>query len=91
MEIINLDKFQQELEQARKVFSSLDGNIASLQFDPQDPASVKLAISRMETAIDQKVAPYRHNPLVCGMANELKKQYRTEIAKLAEDERAKLS
>jgi len=91
MKITNLDKFQRELEQARKVFSSLGGNIAALQFDPGDLASVSLAISRMETAIDEKVAPYRQNPLVLGMAGELKKQYRTEITRLAQDERAKLS
>jgi hypothetical protein len=45
----------------------------------------------MDTAIDEKVAPYRQNPLVWGMANELKKRYRAEISRLAEDERAKLS
>jgi hypothetical protein len=91
MNIINLENFQQELEQAREVFSSLHGNIASLQFDPKDMASVSLAIARMETAIDQKVSPYRQNLLVCGMADELKKQYRAEINRLAEVERVKLS
>jgi hypothetical protein len=91
MNIINLENFQRELEQAREVFSSLDGNIASLQFDPKNLASISLAISRIEIAIDQKVAPYRQNPLVCGMADELKKQYRAEINRLAEVERAKLN
>jgi hypothetical protein len=73
------------------VFSSLHGNIASLQFDPKDMASVSLAVAKMETAINQKVAPYRQNPLVCGMADELKKQYRAEINGLVEVERGKLS
>jgi hypothetical protein len=35
MKIAELDKFQRELDEARKVPASFDGNIASLQFDPE--------------------------------------------------------
>ena len=86
MKAIELKNFDvAQLRQAQEVFASLHGRLASLQMDVSDPESVRRAFVAMEGAIDKKIAAYRHNPLVMGMAEELKKQYRTDIFKLAAD------
>ena len=42
----------------------MDGTIATLRFNADDPESVQDAIRQMEAAVDAKVAPYRGNALV---------------------------
>jgi hypothetical protein len=74
-----LEKLQRDLEDAEKAFRSLDGTIATLQFGPDDPASVQAAIREMEVAIDRKTAPYRGNPMVVQVAKGLKETYAKAI------------
>ncbi len=62
---------------------SLDGTIATLKFDPADPASVKAAIREMEKAVDSKLSAYRNNPLVSKIAAGSKEQFRKAIQKRA--------
>jgi hypothetical protein len=80
-EITGLDKLQRQLEDAGKAFQALDGEIATLRFDPHDPGSVNAAIQQMEEAIDAKVEPYHGNPLVKSVADQLKEKYRAAIFK----------
>lgn len=77
--ITGLDKLQRDLDDAQRAFKSLDGTIATLEFDPDDPASVQNAIRQMEAAIDGKTSRYRNNPLVIQVANGLKDAYRKAI------------
>ena len=62
----------------------LDAVLAQLAFDPGDPASVAAAISRMDAAIDAKVAPYGLNPDVQAMAEGKKQAYRDAIRQRAQ-------
>jgi hypothetical protein len=83
VKITGLDKLQRELEEAQRAFKSLDGTIAKLSFNPDDPGSVEEAIRQMEAAVDAKVAPYRTNRLVSTVANKMKDTYRDKIRKMA--------
>ncbi|WP_022976805.1 hypothetical protein [Nevskia ramosa] len=74
-----LDKLQRELKDAQAAMSSLDGTIATLKFDPEDPASVQAAIRQMESAIDSKVGRFRQNPIVGPLIVATKKQFRDRI------------
>ena len=85
-EISGLDDLQRDLENAQRALRTLDGSIAQLEFNPDDPASVNGAIREMETAIDRKVAPYGGNPLVVQITTGLKEQYRQYILKRARGE-----
>ncbi|WP_271566876.1 hypothetical protein [Bradyrhizobium sp. CCBAU 11386] len=64
LKITGLDRLQQQLEDAQKAFKSLDGEVATVRFNPEEPESVEAAIRTMEAAIDEKVGPYRDNTLV---------------------------
>lgn len=81
--ITGLDKLQKQLEDAQRAFQDLDGTIATLHFDPDEPASIQAAISQMENAVDQKTASYRGNPMVQDIAIQMKKTYRKQISERA--------
>jgi len=83
VDISGLDKLKSELEAAQRAFSALDGEIAKVSFDPQNPQSVQAAIQAMETAVDSKIAPYRGNPLVEVVVPKLKEKYRAAILERA--------
>jgi hypothetical protein len=77
--ITGLDKLQNQFKNAERAMRSLDGTIASVNFDPNEPASIQAAIAQMENAIDEKIAPYRGNPIVQNVASQMKKTYREQI------------
>lgn len=81
--VAGLDKLQNDLKDAQRAFKSLDGTIATLHFDPQEPASVLAAIRQMESAIDEKTKLYRGNALVQNVAVQLKEKYRAQIQERA--------
>jgi hypothetical protein len=77
--IAGLDKLQRELEDAQRAFQSLNGTVATLEWNPADPTSVQEAIRTMEAAVDRNTAPYRGNDLVVRVADGLKETYRRRI------------
>jgi hypothetical protein len=79
LKIAGLDDFQKQLDQAAKALQSLDGEVTTLKFNPDDPASVEGAVVQMEQAIDLKIAPYRGNQIIEKIAVELKNKYRQTI------------
>lgn len=83
IKISGLDDLARQLDDARKAFATLDGDIAQVKFDPNDPASIEAAIQTMETAIDEKCGKYLGNPLVSNLVAQMKDTYRTEIIEKA--------
>jgi hypothetical protein len=59
--------------------ASLDGEIATLRFNPNDPASVQQALREMEQALESKTAAYSSNALVAKIAEEAKEAFRKRI------------
>ncbi len=91
LKITGLDKLQRELKDAQRAFQSLDGTIATLKFDPDNPASVQGAVRQMESAIDSKTAPYRNNTMVMQIANGMKDAYRKAIHEKVREARKPVS
>lgn len=83
MKITGLDKLTRQLDEAGKAAKALDGDLATINFDPNDPASVRSAVREMERAVDQKVSRWRGNPLVDDMATKTKAAMRDGINKRA--------
>jgi hypothetical protein len=83
LKITGLDRLQQQLEDAQKAFRALDGEVATVRFNPEEPESVEAAIRTMEAAIDMKVGPYRNNALVLSIVPQLKEKYRSAILERA--------
>ena len=78
-EITGLDDLQREMHLLADVAEALDGEIATLKFDPSDQTSVERAIADMKLAIDQKVSGFRRSPIVDGLVSNLKQNYEQEI------------
>jgi hypothetical protein len=86
--ITGLDSLQKMLGDASRAFEKLDGEIAELNFDPDDPASVRAAIRSMEIAIDRKVGAFKSNAMVAQLIPQMKAKYRDVILAHAKSSRA---
>lgn len=81
--IDGLDKLTKQLEQAQKALEELDGELGTVSFDPNDPASIETAIQQANTMLEAKVAPWADNPLVEQMLDGIKEQFRETIIERA--------
>lgn len=86
LKVTGFDNLQKQLEDAQRAFKALDGQLATVCFDPDSPESIEAAIRTMESAIDDKVASYRNNPFVAPLIPKMKAKYREAIL-----ERAKIA
>lgn len=86
--ISGFDSLQKMLGDASRAFEKLDGEIAELRFDPDDPGSVREAIQSMERAVDRKVGAFKSNPLVAQLIPQMKAKYRDAILAHAKSPRA---
>src|ERR1700691_2434456 len=77
--ITGFDEFQKQLDEAIVAFKALDGEIATLNLNPDDPASIEAACRHMEDAIDARVAPYRGNSMVEDVTTQFKDAQRRAI------------
>lgn len=81
--IDGLDKLTKQLQQAQQALEELDGELGTVNFDPNDPASIEAAILKANTALEVKVAPWADNPLVEQMIEGMKEQFRETIIERA--------
>lgn len=87
IKISGLDQLSRQLEQAQEAIAEIDGDLGTVNFDPNDPASIETAIQEAEELIDAKVKPWADNPLVAQVADGLKEQYRNAIIDRAAEAR----
>jgi len=78
-----LDKFQRQLEEAQKALASLDGDLTTVQFNPNDPGSIEAAIQKVEQTIDERVGQYADNPFVAPLIVQSKEHFREAIIQKA--------
>ncbi|TDP60652.1 hypothetical protein [Roseateles toxinivorans] len=81
--ITGLDKLQRQLHEAQEALKSLDGELCSVKFDPNDPGSIEAAIEQVATVIDERVARHASNPIVEQLAEQMKEAYRNSIIEKA--------
>lgn len=83
MKITGFDKLSRQLEDAQKAFAELDGELGTVSFIPDDPASIENAIRQVEEMIDDRVGRYASNPFVAPLIEGAKEQYREAIIEKA--------
>jgi hypothetical protein len=91
IKIDGLDKLQRELSSAQAALQALDGELGTVNFNPEDPASIESAIAAMEAMIDGKLVGYQANPFIADLATNMKAQYREAILEEAAAARQKAS
>jgi len=87
--IKGLDKLQRELQRAQDALGELDGELGSVSFNPEDPASIDQAIKVMEKLIDGRLAGYEDGKIIGSLAAQMKEQYRAMILERAAEARLK--
>jgi len=85
--IEGIDKLQRDLKRAQDALAELDGELGSVSFNPEDPASIDQAIAAMERIIDDRVAAYEDSKIIGSLAEEMKEQYRAMILEKAAEAR----
>lgn len=83
MQIKGLDALMRKMKELENAAAALDGDIANVSFDPQDPQSIDLAIQQMEAAIDERVGDYQDNDIVQSIADQLKEHARNAVLERA--------
>lgn len=87
VKITGFDKLQRDLKQAQQAMQAIDGELGSVNFDPNDPSSIEAAIASVEQMIDEKIGIYASNPIVGPMIDGMKEQYREGILEKAAEAR----
>jgi hypothetical protein len=77
--ISGLDDLSRQLTDAQKALEALDGELGTVSFDSDDPASIEAAIQSVEAIIDERLGPYAGNPIIAPLAEEMKEKYREAI------------
>ncbi|MEY2160315.1 MULTISPECIES: hypothetical protein [unclassified Rhodanobacter] len=72
--IEGLEKLTRQLSEAEKAIASIDGDLGSVNFNPNDPESIERAIIEVENLVDSKLHDYADNPLVTQLAEQMKEQ-----------------
>lgn len=86
VELSGFEELQKTLSDAQRAIESLDGELATLRVDPNNP---QVAVAEMERAVDAKLAPYRGNPIVEQIAEASKEHFRNGILQQAEKAKRK--
>ncbi|MFA6014448.1 MAG: hypothetical protein WC742_05225 [Gallionellaceae bacterium] len=87
--ISGLDELHKQLTDAQRAMESLDGELGSVNFDPNDPASIETAIQSVESIIDERLVQYANNPIIAPLAAGMKEKYREAIIDRAAEARLK--
>lgn len=78
-----LEKLTRDLHQFEAAMASLDGDLATVKLDPEDPGSIERAIIEVETLIDSKLADYPGNTLIANIGDQIKGNLRQQIIEKA--------
>lgn len=85
--IKGLNELSRKMKELEKAIAALDGEIGSVNFDPNDPQSIEVAIQKMEQAVDERVGDYSRNDMIEGIVSEIKERYRQAILERASEAR----
>lgn len=81
--IKGLDSLQKTLSEAQKALKAVEGELGTLTFDPQEPASIEAAIIESERLVDERLGAYSNNAMVAPLIQQMKEAFRTAVIEKA--------
>ncbi|MEJ2794646.1 hypothetical protein WAE56_14645 [Iodobacter sp. LRB] len=87
--ITGLDSLQKTLTEAQKALEAVNGELGTLTFDPEDPASIEAAIAESERLVDERLGSYASNSIVEPLIQQMKDAFRTAVIERAAEARLK--
>ena len=77
--ITGFDRLASNLAEAQKALAALDGELGTVRFDPNDPASIDGAVQEIERLVDERLGSYASNPIIGPLAQGMKERSRQAI------------
>lgn len=85
--IAGLDSLQRILSEAQTALKAVEGDLGTLTFDPEDPASIEAAIAESERIVDERLGIFSENAIVGQMIQQMKEAFRTSVIEKAAEAR----
>jgi tRNA threonylcarbamoyladenosine modification (KEOPS) complex Cgi121 subunit len=79
MKVTGFDAIQKKLDQMARFAEEVDGTLATVSFDADDPESIEAALQEIRDAIDEKTRSYERNDWVQDLAEQLKENARNQV------------
>lgn len=79
IKISGLDQLTKKTDQLAKFLAEIDGDLASVSFDPTDTNSIEAAIQQAHDAIDAKAAGFGGNDWIKALVEQMKEHTREQI------------
>jgi len=87
LKITGLDNLQNQLNAVQQALRTLEGQLATVSFDPHDPSSIEVAIQTAYKMVDDRAGSYTSHPLVGSLVEQMKAACRENILQKATDAR----
>lgn len=87
--ITGLDSLQKTLAEAQTALEAVNGELGTLTFDPEDPASIEAAIAESERLVDERLGAYAKNSIVGPLIQQMKDAFRGAVIEKASEARLK--
>lgn len=89
LNITGLDSLQKTLSEAQTALEAVNGELGTLTFNPEDPASIEAAIAESERLVDERLGAYAENTIVGPLIQQMKDAFRTAVIEKATEARLK--
>ncbi|MEI4263602.1 hypothetical protein [Roseovarius sp. D0-M9] len=83
MKVTGFEAIKKKTDQMTKFAEEIDGELASVSFDPANPESIEAALQQISDAIDEKSKSYERNDWIQNLAAQLKEHARNNVLEKA--------
>ena len=87
LNITGLDSLQKRLAEAQTALAAVNGELGTLTFNPEDPASIEGAIAESERLVDERLGKYAENTIVGPLIQQMKDAFRAAVVEKAAEAR----
>ena len=85
--ITGFDQLQRQLQAAQEALKRVEGELGTVQFDPNDPESIEAAMRQIDAIIDERLGDYLDNPIIGPLSERMKGKYKEAILEQAQAKR----
>lgn len=85
--ITGFDQLQKQLKDAQEALKKVEGELGTVQFDPNDPESIEAATRQIDALIDERLGDYLDNPIIGPLSESMKEKYKEAILEQAQAKR----
>ncbi len=81
------DQLQKQLQRAQEALKRVEGQLGTVQFDPNDPESIERAMRQIDSIIDERLGDYLNNPIIGPLSESMRETYKEAILEQAQANR----